>query len=93
MIDKKIKLGNRYHEDNYLERIEGDKWKLVLGNPKDNGYIRVGLAEGKQWEDNEYCFVDPPGGPFISLASKIAGMTVYKITMEEKDFIVYLKAD
>lgn len=89
----KIKLGNRYHGDNYLERIEGDKWKLCLGNSDDDSYTRVGLLEGKNWEDKDYRFVDPPGGPFISVGSEISGMIVYKITAEGPGYIVYLKEE
>lgn len=89
---EKIKLYNRYNEDNYLQHIESDKWQLVLGNEKDNDYIRILGQEGKHEIDhNDLYAVDPPGGPFISVGSKIAGKEVYKITAIAPGFQIYLK--
>lgn len=87
----RIQLYNRYNEDNYLENIRDNIWALKLGNSNDWEHIRVGLRDGYTWDDNEYCFVDPPGGPFISLDGKIAGKTVTRIRGIYPGYEIYLE--
>lgn len=89
---EKIKLYNRYNEDNYLQHIEDDKWQLVLGNEKDNNYVCIIGQEGEHEIDHNNLYaIDPPGGPFINVGSKIAGKEVYKITAIAPGFQIYLK--
>ena len=89
---KEIKLYNRYHEDNRLQHIEGNKWQLVFGNENDATYVRILGQEGEHEIDHNNLYaVDPPGGPFISVGSKIAGKEVYKITAIAPGFQIYLK--
>lgn len=57
----KIELKSRYGDTHILEKIEDKKYKFL---PSDN-YMRCGLTEDK----NKYHFVDPSGGPFISVGS------------------------
>jgi hypothetical protein len=57
----KIELKSRYGDIHILEKIEDKKYKFL---PSDN-YMRCGLTEDK----NKYHFVDPSGGPFISVGS------------------------
>lgn len=57
----KIELKSRYGDIHILEKIEDKKYKFL---PSDN-YMRCGLTEYK----NKYHFVDPSGGPFISVGS------------------------
>lgn len=56
-----IKLKSRYGDTHKLEKIEEKKYKFL---PSDE-YMRVGLTEDR----NKYYFVDPSGGPFISVGS------------------------
>lgn len=56
-----IELKSRYGDIHKLEKIEEKKYKFL---PSDN-YMRCGLTEDK----NKYHFVDPSGGPFISVGS------------------------
>lgn len=57
----KIELKSRYGDIHILEKIEDKKYKFL---PSDE-YMRVGLTEDR----NKYYFVDPSGGPFISVSS------------------------
>lgn len=57
----KIELASRYGDIHILEKIEDKKYKFL---PSDE-YMRVGLTEDR----NKYYFVDPSGGPFISVGS------------------------
>ena len=57
----KIELKSRYGDIHILEKIEDKKYKFL---PSDE-YMRVGLTEDR----NKYYFVDPSGGPFISVGS------------------------
>lgn len=92
-----IKLDNRYKQNNRLVYSgEGDKWYLIFNNHKEYDYCRVGLKEGEtNWDCNDFSFVDPSGGPFISLNSKIDNKTVYKISSEKIDgdtvYTIYMK--
>ena len=63
----KIELKSRYGDIHILEKIEDKKYKFL---PSDN-YMRCGLTEDK----NKYHFVDPSGGPFISVGSILAEVT------------------
>lgn len=58
---KTIELKSRYGDIHILEKIEDKKYKFL---PSDN-YMRCGLTDDK----NKYHFVDPSGGPFISVGS------------------------
>ena len=44
MQGTKIKLPNRYGDDVYLEKIDGNKYKLIHHSP----FTRVGIIEGKR---------------------------------------------
>lgn len=61
---KEIKLSNRYGDKNKLVQESDKIWRLELAT----NYYRVGIIEGK---DNEFSFVDPSGGPFISVGGNI----------------------
>lgn len=60
---EKIELKSRYGDIHILEKIEDKKYKFL---PSDN-YMRCGLTDDK----NKYHFVDPSGGPFISVGNKL----------------------
>ena len=82
-----IELYNRYEDKNYLDQVDEHIYILRL-DPKSESYCRVGLREGTVWEDKEYDFVDPAGGPFIQVDSyKIDGKPV-KYIYEQNDNII-----
>lgn len=82
-----IELYNRYGDKNYLDQVDEHIYILRL-DPKSESYCRVGLREGTVWEDKEYDFVDPAGGPFIQVDSyKIDGKPV-KYIYEQNDNII-----
>lgn len=73
MKENDIKLDSRYNIKNYLEYI------------KDKEYYLRSEIEGIRYgynEDGSYYFVDPAGGPFISVGDKINSMTVASIDFE-----------
>lgn len=67
-----------------LVRIEGEGRFALKLDPRLVGgdHIRYGLLDGASWEDGKYCYVDPPGGPFMSVGSTILGRTIKKIQTE-----------
>lgn len=80
---KNIKLNTR-GDNNYLEYIEDNKYKLVSEYP----YIRVLIKDNP---DNIYA-VDPPSGPFIQVGNKLneVGKIVESIT-RDNGFIINFK--
>ena len=72
----KIELKSRYGDIHILEKIEDKKYKFL---PSDN-YMRCGLTEDK----NKYHFVDPSGGPFISVGNKLQEVDA---TVKEIEFV------
>lgn len=74
-----INLRNRYGYDIHLESLADSKWLLKI-DEKAN-YTRIG---GKNLPDNiEY--VDPEGGPFLSVGGIVEGKTIIKIEALVKD--------
>lgn len=61
---KTIVLKSRYGDTNRLDRIGQEDSCSFLFVPKDD-YYRVGYKGDTG--DNDYQFVDPSGGPFISV--------------------------
>lgn len=66
-----IKLPNRYGLSILLEHIKDNDWKLSI--PPKNPYRIIG-------EENNIRAVDPPGGPFIAIGSKIENKIVVNIS-------------
>lgn len=93
MEEKKIiELGNRYGAKNYLEEVGENKYALRFKDPKDGEWCRVGLAEGHSWEDHEYYFVDPSGGPFLSVGRPInEDLEITRIYLEENAYVLETK--
>ena len=74
-----IQLNSRYNMDNRLVQVEGEPLKFEL---KTDYNYRVGIIE----ENPEECsFIDPAGGPFITVGSKIDG---HKVKTIHKDGII-----
>ena len=84
-LKKEISFRNRYNVEIKLILIDESKslYKLYISNPKEYDYLRVGLLEGKTWEDKEYSFIDPSGGPFLCVGSEVEGMIISRITEDK----------
>ena len=81
-----IKLGNRYGVSNFLEKSGDNRYVLRFENEKEGEYLRIGLLEGHSWEDKEYFFIDPSGGPFMSIGYEVSdGLVISRITEEGED--------
>ena len=81
-------LYNRYGDKNYLDQVDEHIYILRL-DPKSEDYCRFGLREGHEWEDKEYDFVDPAGGPFIKVDSyEIDGKLVKYIYEQDNNIII-----
>lgn len=66
------KLSNRYGDKNYLVLVKDNDYKIVL---QHNHGIRIGYNE-----DNSICFIDPSGGPMLSVGDKLPNLgTITKI--------------
>lgn len=76
-----ILLPARGDTDNYLERVEGNKWRLV--SQYEN--TRFGFTD-----DGEVEFCDPTDGPFMSLGYIIGDYMVTKIEVD-KEIILTLE--
>ena len=87
-----IKLYNRYGDKNYLDQVDEHIYILRF-DPRSEGQCRFGLREGHEWEDNEYDFVDPAGGPFIQVDSyEINGKPVKRIYKQNNNIIIEVQA-
>ena len=83
----KIELYNRYHSDVYLEQIENNAWKLS-GDDNALHWIRVGYSD----KEDTIAFIDPSGGPFLSVGGKVEGKTISEIKHQKGlGFILTLK--
>ena len=54
------KLHSRYGLHNHLEKIDTNRYVLK----SELGHVRLGLDNEDR---NKYIYIDPPGGPFMSL--------------------------
>ena len=87
-----IKLYNRYGDKNYLDQVDEHSYILRF-DPRSEVYCRFGLHEGHEWEDNEYDFVEPAGGPFIQVDSyEINGKPVKRIYKQNNNIIIEVQA-
>ena len=68
-----IKLNSRGRIDNRLVQVEGEPMKYEL---KTEFYYRVGFTDT---ESRECTFIDPAGGPFITVGSELDGHKVKAI--------------
>lgn len=68
-----IQLNSRGGLDNRLVQVEGEPLKFRL---KTDYNYRVGLIDGNS---ENYSFIDPSGGPFITVGSEIEGHVVKAI--------------
>lgn len=71
-----IQLNSRGGLDNRLVQVEGEPLKFRL---KTDYNYRVGLIDGNS---ENYSFIDPAGGPFITIGSEIEGHVVKAILID-----------
>lgn len=74
-MKSEIKLNSRYRENNRLVRI-GNESSLKYQLETELDTWRCGIIEDNP---DEYYFIDPPGGPFITKGSEIEGHIVKAI--------------
>ena len=84
--DKLIKLSNRYNDKNYLRQIRDKEYKYE----GDLECIRIGYSTE---DKNKIEFIDPSGGPFLSVGSEVFGIKgkITEINREDKTFILKFK--
>jgi hypothetical protein len=71
-------MRNRYGDEYTFEKV-GENTYTIKG---DLNYWRFGGKEGQQGiDDNDLGFVDPSGGPFISMGYMIEGRAVKRISL------------
>lgn len=81
-------MKNRYGDEYRFEKVNENTYTIV-GELK---YWRYGGKEGQNGiDDNDLGFVDPSGGPFISIGYKIEGRTVNRIRAEGDQ--IYFEVD
>lgn len=71
---KIITLNNRYGYDVHLEHIDINTYKLIIDN--NCNYFSIGGAVSVDRYTTNYEFIDPEGGPFISIGTDIGGGNV-----------------
>jgi hypothetical protein len=71
-------MRNRYGDEYIFEKV-GENTYTIKG---DLNHWRFGGKEGQQGiDDNDLGFVDPSGGPFISMGYMIEGRAVKRISL------------
>lgn len=79
-----IELPCRYPNDrNWLERVGDESSKRYILHTQYA--FRIGFKEDAP---DEYTFIDPSGGPFISIGSTVEGNTVKSIVKEDVGFVI-----
>lgn len=69
-------MKNRYGDEYHFTKLTDNEFTIVGGLK----YWRYGGREGQTaWDWNDLGFVDPSGGPFIELGTKIEGRNVKRI--------------
>lgn len=76
-MEKEIKLESRGNLGNKLVHIEGNKYRL-----ETKFHYRTGFKDNP---DKEITFIDPAGGPFMTVGTEINGR---KIKALHKDAII-----
>ena len=85
-------LLNYFAGDELAASTWENKYALRFRDPKEGEWCRVGLAEGYSWEDHEYYFVDPSGGPFLSVGRSInEDLEITRIYLEENAYVFEVK--
>lgn len=87
-MEKQLKLRNRYGDCYDFKKIDENKY-VIVGDLK---YWRYGGQEGQEDVDYDNLgFVDPSGGPFIGIGSKIEDRKITRIWID--DNCVYFEVE
>lgn len=86
MKKKSIELYNRYHSKLWLEFIEDNKW-VLKGDNDAMDYYRVGYEH----DNKSIRFIDPSGGPFLSVGTIVNGKKITSIERGTSDYIFILE--
>ena len=79
-------MRNRYGDIYHFEKLSENTYTIV----GDLKYWRYGCREGQQQMDmNDIGFVDPSGGPFISIGDVIEGRRVTRIRVDSGEQILF----
>lgn len=79
-------MRNRYGDIYHFEKLSENTYTIV----GDLKYWRYGGREGQQKMDmNDIGFVDPSGGPFISIGDIIEGRRVTRIRVDSGEKILF----
>ena len=79
-------MKNRYGDIYHFEKLSENTYTIV----GDLKYWRYGGREGQQKMDmNDIGFVDPSGGPFISIGDVIEGRRVTRIRVDSGEQILF----
>lgn len=81
-------MRNRYGDEYSFEKIAENTYKIV----GDLKWWRCGGKEGQSGiDDQDLGFVDPSGGPFITVGGKIDGREIVRIRAEGESFCFDVK--
>ncbi len=81
-------MKNRYGDEYTFEKVNDNTYTIV----GDLKYWRYGGREGQDQMDlNDLGFVDPSGGPFVSVGSIIEGRKINKIRAKGEH--IYFEVD
>ena len=82
--ERLVLLPNRYGDNNYLRQIDNNKYRYE----SENGYLRIGYKGDT--EQDGYQFIDPSGGPFMTIGSEVYGIEgkISEITAVEGGFVL-----
>lgn len=74
-------MKNRYGDEYHFEKLSENTYTIV----GELNHWRFGGREGQQkMDDTDLGFVDPSGGPFISIGYPIEGRLVKRISFTDK---------
>ena len=83
-------MKNRYGDEYEFEIID-DNTMTITGNLK---YWRFGGKEGQDHLDfNNLLFVDPSGGPFVTLGATINGKKIDRISAKDGKIYLHMGED
>jgi len=79
-------MKNRYGDEYSFQKLSENTYTIV----GDLKYWRYGGRDGQQQMDmSDIGYVDPSGGPFISLGSFIDGRRVVRIRVENGEQVLF----
>jgi len=79
-------MKNRYGDEYHFEKLSENTYTIV----GDLKYWRYGGREGQERMDmSDVGFVDPSGGPFISIGAIIEGRKVVRIRVDKGEQVLF----